>query len=113
MASLQNYRFGHLEIDGRTETHDVIVLPGRVVTNWWRQNGHSLVLDDLIDVLDDLPLRLIVGAGADSRMHPDPGALATLRERGIEVEVYPTEVAVERYRGSDPVTTAAALHLTC
>jgi hypothetical protein len=113
MASLQSYRFGHIEIDGRTETRDLIVLPGRVVTNWWRKDGHSLVLDDLVDVLDELPLRLIVGAGADSRMQPDPEALNALRERGIEVEVLPTAAAVERYRGSDPAVTAAALHLTC
>jgi hypothetical protein len=33
------------------------------VRNWWRQDGHGLVLDDLVEVLDDLP----VGIGQDHR----------------------------------------------
>ena len=38
----------------------------RVVSNWWRRDGHSLVLEDLEEVLDELPERLIVGMGAQS-----------------------------------------------
>lgn len=91
----------------------MIVLPDRVVRDWWRRDGHGLVLDDLRDVLDELPERLLIGTGAYSRLTPDPGTLETLRERGIEVEVLPTAEAVERYAGLDPRRTAAALHLTC
>lgn len=113
MARLENYSFGRLTVDGAEETRDVIVLPERVVRNWWRREGHALVLDDLEAVLDELPARLIVGTGAQSQMTPDPGALAQLRERGIEVEVLPTDEAVRRYERLDPAETAAALHLTC
>jgi len=91
----------------------VIVLPQRVVRNWRRRDGHSLVLDDLREILDELPLRLVVGTGADGRMRPDPYALQALRERGIEVEVLPTDAAVRRYQKLNPAETAAALHLTC
>jgi hypothetical protein len=71
------------------------------------------VLDDLDDVLDELPERLVVGTGAYGQMRPDSGTLETLRARGIEVEVLPTGEAVERYAQLDPRQTAAALHLTC
>ena len=80
---------------------------------WWRRDGHSLVLEDLADVLDELPGRLVVGTGADGRMRPDPAALEQLRERGVEVEAMPTDEAVRRYEELDPRRTAAALHLTC
>ena len=113
MASLKDYSFGRVLVDGEEETRDVIVLPQRVVRNWWRREGHALVLDDLEAVLDELPGRLIVGTGAEGRMKPDPAALAELRERGIEVEVLPTGEAVRRYVASNPAKTAAALHLTC
>ena len=113
MARLENYSFGRITVDGSEETRDVIVLPERVVRNWWRRDGHALVLDDLDAVLDELPARLIVGTGAQSQMKPDPDALAQLRERGIEVEVLPTDEAVDRYRSLNPAETAAALHLTC
>jgi hypothetical protein len=113
MAILERYEFGHVTIDGREETRDVIVLPDRVVRDWWRKDGHSLVLDDLADVVDELPARLLVGTGAYGRLTPEPSTLETLRRRGVEVEVLPTAEAVERYRDLDPRTTAAALHLTC
>ena len=113
MARIEGYRFGRVVVDGEEHTRDVIVLPGRVVAGWWREEGHSLVLEDLRDVLPDLPERLVVGVGADSQMHPDPGTVAVLRERGIEVEVLPTPEAIRRYAELDPARSAAALHLTC
>jgi hypothetical protein len=113
MARLEGYRFGRVVVDGREETKDVIVLPDRVVRNWWRRDGHSLVLEDLDDVLEELPERLVIGTGADGRLHPEPVTLELLRERGIEVEAMPTAEAVRRYGELNPAATAAALHLTC
>jgi hypothetical protein len=113
MPKIDAYDFGRIVVDGVEQTQDVILLPGRVVPNWWRQDGHSLVLDDLAAVLDEIPERLIVGTGAHGRLRPDPHALERLRERGIEVEALPTGEAVRRYDALNPDRTAAALHLTC
>lgn len=113
MARIEGYAFGSLTVDGSHETRDVIVLPNRVVRNWWRREGHALVLEDLDEVLDELPERLILGTGAYGRMRPDPATLEELRRRGIEVEVLQTDDAVRRYLELDPANTAAALHLTC
>ena len=113
MPRIEGYRFGHVRIDGEEQTRDVIVLPNRVLTNWWRADGHRLVLADLEDVIDDLPDRLIVGTGAYAQMRPDSEALDELRKRGIEIEALPTDEAVHRYGELDPRRTAAALHLTC
>jgi hypothetical protein len=113
MARISDYEFGHVVVDGEEHSRDVIVLPSRVVPDWWRQDGHSLMLDDLGDVLDELPERLIVGCGAHGRLRPNPSVLEALAERGIEVEAVPTDEAVRRYGLSDPARTAAALHLTC
>jgi len=113
MRRIQDYRFGHVTVEGRELTRDVIVLPDRVVENWWRANGHELVWEDLEDVIDELPPRLVVGMGADRRMRPDPEALERLQGRGVAVECLPTADAVARFAELDPQTTAAALHLTC
>jgi hypothetical protein len=113
LPRLEGYRFGHLVVDGEELTGDVIVLPDRVLTNWWRADGHRLVLADLDDVLQDLPARLVVSTGAYGQMEPDPGAVGRLRQRGVEVEALPTAEAVRRYGELDPRRTAAALHLTC
>jgi hypothetical protein len=113
MPRIEGYSFGRLTVDGRDETKDVIVLPERVVRGWWRREGHSFVLADLDEVLDELPKRLLIGTGAYGQMHPDPATLGVLRARGIEVEVLTTGEAVARYGQLDPKRTAAALHLTC
>lgn len=113
MPAIEGYEFGRVTIDGREETRDVIVLPQRVVREWWRRDGHGLVLEDLDAVLDELPERLVVGTGAYGRLRTDADALEALRARGVDVEVLPTAEAVERYAELDPQRTAAALHLTC
>ena len=113
MARIEHYEFGRIVVDGREETRDLIILPDRVVRNWWRQDGHALVLDDLDEVLDELPAHLVVGTGADGRMRPDPDTLRRLQERGMTVETLPTSQAVHRFGELDPARTAAALHLTC
>jgi hypothetical protein len=113
MTRIEGYRFGHVVVDGEEQTRDVIVLPERVLTDWWRADGHRLVLADLDDVLEELPERLLVGTGAYGQLRPDPEVLEQLRQRGVEVEALPTDEAVRRYRELDPRRTAAALHLTC
>jgi hypothetical protein len=113
MPRIDEYSFGRIVVDGEEQTRDVILLPGRLVTNWWRANGHSLALADLADVLEELPERLLVGTGAYGQMRPKPETLEELQKRGVAVEALPTGEAVQRYGELDPARTAAALHLTC
>jgi hypothetical protein len=113
VARLESYSFGRVTVDGSEQTRDLIVLPDRVVTSWWRRDGHSLAMEDLEDVLDLLPERLILGIGAYGRLHPDPDVIAKLERRGTTVECLRTSEAVRRYGELDERRTAVALHLTC
>jgi hypothetical protein len=113
VARLSEYSFGRVVVDGEEQTFDLIVLPGRVVTNWWRQEGHSLALEDLADVEDELPEKLILGTGAHGQLRPPRAVIEELERRGIDVEVLHTGDAVCRYGELDERRTAAALHLTC
>ena len=89
------------------------MLPDRIVSDWWRRDGHSLALEDLDEVFDELPERLILGVGAHGRLHPDPATIAELERRGIAVQCLRTHDAVRRSGELDERLTAAALHLTC
>jgi hypothetical protein len=113
MARIEGYRFGRVVVDGEEQNRDVIVLPDRVVTNWWRADGRRLVPADLDDVLKELPTHLVVGTGAHVQMQPASETLDQLRARGVEVQALPRDEAVRRYGELDPRRTAAALHLTC
>ncbi len=108
MARIDHYEFGRIVVDGRQETKDLIILPDRVVRNWWRRDGHRLVLDDLVEVLDELPPHLVVGTGADGRMRPDPDTVQQLQERGVTVEALPTGQAVRRFTACRNASLAAA-----
>jgi len=113
MAQLEQYSFGRIVVDGEEHTRDLIVLPERVVSDWWRRDGHSLAHEDLDDVRDELPERLILGCGAHGQLKPDPAVIEALERQGIEVVAMDTAEAVRRYGESDERRTAAALHLTC
>jgi hypothetical protein len=113
MSRIEEYSFGHIVIEGEEHTKDVIILPDRVVSNWWRKDGHSLVMEDLEAVLPDLRKHLVIGSGAYGRMQPDPRTIEQLEARGIEVEILQTADAARRYGELDRASTAAALHLTC
>lgn len=116
MARIEGYDPGRVVVDGIEHRRDLIVLPDRVVGDWWRRDGHSLVVEDLAEVLEDLPPTLVVGCGYAGRLRPDPSVVAALRERGVEIEALPTPDAVARYDelwAENPAAVAAALHLTC
>jgi len=116
VARLENYSPGRIVVDGVEHRTDVIVLPDRVLGDWWRRDGHSLVIEDLDTVLEELPERLVLGCGYAGRLQPARSVLEALAERGVKVEALPTDQAVERFEeleARDPAAVAAALHLTC
>src|SRR4029450_10897864 len=90
MARLEDYSFGRIVVDGEEQTRDLIVLPGRVHLNWWRREGHSLAIEDLSEVEDALPDKLILGTGAHGQLRPPRPVIEELERRGIDVEVLRT-----------------------
>ncbi|MDP8959337.1 MAG: MTH938/NDUFAF3 family protein [Actinomycetota bacterium] len=112
---IEDYRYGYIRIDGREERKDVVLTRSGVHSNWWRKEGHSLVLDDLRTVLEQAPQVLVVGTGTAGNMRPAPQLAEELAERGIEMEAAPTAEAVRRFNEllDLEVDAAAALHLTC
>jgi hypothetical protein len=113
MARLTDYSFGRIVVDGEEQTRDLIVLPDRLLSDWWRREGHSLAIEDFREIEDDLPEKLILGTGAHGQLRPPRAVIEELERRGIDVEVLHTDEAVRRYGELDERRTAAALHLTC
>ncbi len=111
---IESYRFGEIVIDARRYSNDVIVYPDRIDSQWWREEGHSLSVSDVWEVLQSPPEVLVIGQGSPGRMDVPAETLRQLRDSGIEVIAEPTEQACRTYnrlRGTR--RTVAALHLTC
>ena len=101
-------------VNGKQHTRDLILLPDRVVANWWRKNGHRLDVEDLREVLDAGVEVLVVGTGAYGRMSVPEETSQALEAAGIELRAARTGEAWQTY--NDLLThqrTAGAFHLTC
>jgi hypothetical protein len=108
------YQFGQITISGAAYRKDVIILPQRLITSWWRREGHLLQEADLSEVLEAKPDLLIIGQGAYSRMQVASEAERALNAAGIEWIAMASEQACQEYnRKVRECNAAAAVHLTC
>jgi hypothetical protein len=111
---VESYAFGEMVVDGQTYTNDLIVLPERVVSNWWRDQGHRLSKNDLSEVFEAQPEVLVVGTGAHGVMKVPKKTRQAVREAGIELRVVETGDAWRTYNSlREERETAGAFHLTC
>jgi len=112
---IDSYTFGRIVIDGREYTADVIVLPDRVKSGWWRKEGHQLCTEDIEAVLREGPEALVVGTGYYGLMKVLPETRERLKKEGIRLVAEKTKEACEAYNSllRESKKAAAALHLTC
>jgi hypothetical protein len=111
---IDSYDFGSIVIDGKTYRQDLLIWPGHLKSDWWRQEAHLLQLSDVAEALAAAPQVLVVGTGQPGRMQVDPSLAAYLKDQGIDLIVRPTREACREINarvGSGRL--AAALHLTC
>jgi hypothetical protein len=111
---IDRYEFGVIVIDGQTFRTDLLMWPGQIKANWWRQEAHLLQLDDVAEALAAGVQVLVVGMGEPGRMQVDPALAAYLREQGIDLKAHTTGEACRVINElSGRRRLAAALHLTC
>jgi hypothetical protein len=101
-------------VDEERHTRDLILLPDRVVANWWRKAGHRLDVEDLRKVFDTAPEVLVVGTGAHGLMDVPWGTRQAVEAAGIELRTVRTGDAWQTYNDlRERRRTAGAFHLTC
>jgi hypothetical protein len=112
---IESFSFGSITIDGENYGNDVILLPPRVISSWWRKESHQLGVTDLAEVLSYHPDTLVVGGGVSSMMRVPESTIMELDSAGIRVEVFPTDQACDRFNRllEEGKKVAGAFHLTC
>lgn len=112
---IDSYDFGHIVIDGKRYTTDVIIFPERVMDGWWRKEGHRLHLEDLRSSVQEKPEVLVVGTGYSGLMKVPSEVREYLESRGIELIVQNTKEACITFNRliQSRRKIVAALHLTC
>ncbi|MEM0350743.1 MAG: Mth938-like domain-containing protein [Archaeoglobaceae archaeon] len=109
---IESYEFGKMRIAGKVYTSDLIIFPDRIMTNWWRKEGHRLSVEDLTEVLKFKPEILIVGTGYYGRMEVPEETKKFLEKNGIELVYAPTGEAVKIFNETSK-KKVGAFHLTC
>jgi len=116
---ISHYSFGNLTFKEKTYNKDLIIIKTpseeKILSNWWRKEGHRLQVEDLEEVWKNPVEFLIVGTGAYGVMKVDPEVEKKAKELNIKVEIYQTDKAVKRFNElySSNTSVAGAFHLTC
>jgi hypothetical protein len=102
-------------IDGSSYTRDVIIFPdGRILSPWWRDQGHVLTSADLEELITAGPEVIVCGTGAMGIMRPAADLPEYLKARNIEFIAQKSAKAVETYNSlSGQKRVGGCFHLTC
>lgn len=112
---IDSYRFGEMLVNGRSYTSDLIIFGDRIEDQWWRENGHVVMLQDLGDVVSASPEVLVVGRGKLGAMKIPEETMDAIEDAGIQIVDARTEEAVEVFNqlAHAGKTVVGAFHLTC
>ncbi|MCD6518349.1 MAG: hypothetical protein J7M05_00290 [Anaerolineae bacterium] len=111
---IERYRFGHIRINQKSFSRDLIITPEKVFPHWQRAKSHSLTMADLAIALEASPQELIIGTGYFGRLSVPLSLVEELQARGIRCHILPTRKAWQLYNHLAPKRrTVAAFHLTC
>ena len=111
---IDSYRFGKIDIVGKSYSKDVLILPDKVISPWWREEGHSLCPRDLAEALGAEPEVIVIGTGSMGAMDVPEETVRYLKEMDIEVVIMKTGAAKDEFnRVSLDRRAVAAFHLTC
>jgi hypothetical protein len=112
---IDSYSFGVMKVEGAEYSSDLIILGDSIRPNWWRKDGHSLVMEDIEQVLEFRPEVLVVGSGASAMMRIPAATEKMLAEQGIKLITANTAEAVKQFNelAEEGQKVAGAFHLTC
>lgn len=108
------YEFGRITVEGKNYTHDLLIFPDRIISPWWRLEGHELGVKDLEIVWKEKISYLVIGTGAYGMMRVAEEVKKKTIELGINLIVEKTGKATQIYNHYEPTRQiAGAFHLTC
>ena len=94
---ITDFSFGRIVAKGQTYHHDIKIIQGALVPDWWRRSGHTVEIEDVLDALDtDLEV-LVIGKGQPGYMQAADSLRQHLGDRNIKLIEEPTAKAIETF----------------
>ncbi len=113
---IEEYHFGRIKINGVIYRSDIkITSAGVILHEWWRKKGHIVEIEDIEDILEDIPDVLVIGKGKPGLMKTSQQLKRYLEKQHITLveEASSKAVKVVNKLFADKVKFAAGFHLTC
>ena len=119
---IDEYHFGSIAIDGKEYSYDIEVRWGGEVLKWWRQESHSVAIEDIERAVEENPEVIVIGTGAEGQMQVPADIQEAIKMRGIELIIDPTEQAAKTFNIIDEESleedgrqkrVIGLFHLTC
>ncbi len=110
---IDSYRFGHIVIDGKSYSNDVVLYPGGIYSDWFRREGHRLGFEDIRAWMKPGVHTLIVGTGYAGMIRILPDLQESCSKSGVQLIAKRTAEAIKLYNEADQGSSVGAFHLTC
>jgi hypothetical protein len=94
---IEEYKFGQITIDGQTYDRDIQTDWNGEVSDWCRQEDHTIVVDDVRPAVDKNPESIVIGTGHEGMAKIAEEAKIFIQEKGIELLIDRTEEAVRTF----------------
>lgn len=111
---IESYNFGKIIINSKEYNSDIIIYKNNIYDKWWRRASHHLCIEDIKEILDNMPEILIIGTGYYGLMKVPIELIEYLESNNIEVIIKKTKAACDEYNTlHQKKNVVAAFHLTC
>jgi len=108
------YSFGKMKIQDQVFTKDLIILPDRIISPWWRASGHRIIREDLLEVFAYKFEILVIGTGYYGLVKIDRDVYEASEKKDFSILAAKTSKAVSLYNENRlKKTTIGVFHLTC
>jgi hypothetical protein len=112
---ITEFSFGKIVVNGKTYTNDIKIVNGQVISEWWRQSGHRVAVEDMTDVLAAEPEVVVIGKGSPGLLKSTASLRDHLTANHIELIEKKTSVAIDVFNGllQQGRKVAAGFHISC
>lgn len=110
---IDSYSFGSIIVNGKEYNSDIIISDEGVMSDWWREESHLLLPEDLSSINWRKVNALFIGTGQSGMMKVSTELKQLLEDQGVPFIIMRTPVAVQEFNRFTHCNKVGIFHITC